>query len=555
MANISEPTTGPATDRLPVYAFDHAHDVSPRELVHVLGGKGAGLAEMTSVLRLPVPPGFTLGLGVCRTFWAEGWPAGLDDLLRDHLSSLEARMGRRFGDPADPLLLAVRSGAPQSMPGMMDTVLNIGLNDECVEGLAAVSGDPVFAWDSYRRFLEMFGATVMGVDESLLKMNDDDRELSHIRNHVATLKERITSAAGRPVPIDAFEQLRLAIQAVLESWESPRAKAFRAAEGHSDDTGTAVNIQAMVFGNRGKNSGTGVVFTRNPLDGTRVLYGDYLPEAQGEDVVAGIAHTHPLTYLADHVPSAWDELNSALAHLEEHYRDMCDVEFTVEQGRLWMLQTRAGKRGAVAAVRCAVQMVDDPAIGLTREEALLRAPKDLRDKARAEVLASAGHNRPEHVLLATGLGVSAGRVSGRVVLSSIDAAHSDGNVILVRPETSPEDVVGMAASAGILTTTGGLVSHAAVVARGWHLPAVVGAKDLRVLGKEILTPSGDRIRAGDLITIDGRTGEVWLGDATLDAAPLTPELERAAIDELLPELLILDAWAEELEQGERNVSE
>ncbi|HEY4409682.1 MAG TPA: PEP/pyruvate-binding domain-containing protein, partial [Acidimicrobiia bacterium] len=308
-----------------IFAFDHPHDRPPRELTDLLGGKGAGLAEMTSVLGLPVPPGFTIALPMCRTYRERGWPAGLDALLDEQCRALEARMGRRFGDPADPLLLAVRSGAPRSMPGMLDTVLNLGLNPAAVAGLAEVSGDARFAEESYRRFLAMYEKTV-----------------------------------GSPVPEDPMEQLRGAVEAVFRSWDSPRARAYRAHEGIADDLGTAVNVQAMVFGNADDNSGTGVVFTRNPSTGQAVPYGDFLPRAQGEEVVAGTAHTLSIDAMGTVLPEAYDELRHHVRRLEIHYRDICDVEFTVERGRLWILQTRVGKRGAVAAVRAAVEMVDDP---------------------------------------------------------------------------------------------------------------------------------------------------------------------------------------------------
>lgn len=530
-------TTEPLTSA-GVFAFDHVHDRPPRELADLLGGKGAGLAEMTSVLGLPVPPGFTIGLPWCAAYRSAGWPPDLDGELDAHLRRLELTIGRRFGDPSDPLLLAVRSGAPRSMPGMLDTVLNLGLTEETTAGLAAVSGDPGFAWESYRRFLAMFATTVLGADPTLVARpatSDDPRAAA------ARLRDRLDDA-GLHVPQDPARQLRAAVEAVFRSWDGPRARAYREHEGISDDLGTAVTVQAMVFGNRDDRSGTGVVFTRDPSTGENVPYGDFLPRAQGEDVVAGTARTMPLSRMADLLPGAHAELTGHLARLERHYRDLCDVEFTVESGRLWVLQTRVGKRGAVAAVRAAVEMVDDPAIALTRAEAVARVPADVRERARAEVLA-AGRGGAAGDALTTGLGASPGRVSGAVVLSADAAADSDGDVVLVRPETSPEDVHGMSVAVGILTSTGGLVSHAAVVARGWGIPAVVGADALRVGPDDVRDAAGNRLfGAGDVITVDGTTGQVWLGTVgTSDAGPAGSD--DAIVARSLPALPRLEAWA------------
>jgi len=531
---------------LPVFSFDHDHGVPARSLVDLLGGKGAGLAEMTRALRLPVPPGFTIAVPLCQRYREGGWPDGLDDVLQERIAELNQKMGRTFGDEHDPLLLAVRSGAPRSMPGMLDTVLNLGLNDRTVLGLARSSGNEEFAWDSYRRFLHMFATTVMGVPaEALPALSSGDP-----RRHVAELKTAIERVAGRPVPADPTDQLKQAIEAVFRSWDNPRARAYRAAEGIDEDTGTAVNVQAMVFGNYGRDSGTGVVFTRNPNTGHAELYGDYLPCAQGEDVVAGRAKTLPISQLAEHLPDAYGELVRALRRLEVHYRDICDVEFTVERGKLWLLQTRVAKRGAVAAVRAAVQLVDDPEIALSPAEAVSRVPQSVRERARNEVLTSAGQAAgTDHPLLGTGLGASPGRVTGRVVLSSEAAAEAEGDIILVRPETSPEDVAGMAVATGILTTSGGLVSHAAVVARGWGIPAVVGAQGLTVTSDAILTSDGRRIREGDIITIDGSSGQVWLGAVTADSTHTRGPQDILAAE--LPELAVLERWAsEETSSGE-----
>ncbi|WP_439031263.1 pyruvate, phosphate dikinase [Gordonia terrae] len=523
-----------------VYSFDHAHHVPARELGHLLGGKGAGLAEMTNALGFNVPPGFTIAVPVCRDYLENGWPAELESDLDGHVRRLGEIMGRHLGDPGDPLLVAVRSGAPVSMPGMLDTVLNLGLNDETVEGLARSSGDDRFAWDSYRRFLEMFANTVMGVTPESLPELPEGADTEDLRTHVVELKQRIAAEAGRPVPSDPGQQLREAIEAVFRSWGSDRARAYRRHEGIDENMGTGCNIQAMVFGNRGADSGTGVVFTRDPSTGEARPFGDYLPCAQGEDVVAGTTRTKPLAFLAEHQPDAYADLLTALRRLELHYRDVCDVEFTVENGRLWLLQTRIGKRGAVAAVRIAVDLADDPDIALTPAEVLDRVPEALRARARAEVAAQAHNPGEEITLLASGLGASPGRVTGRIVLTADDAMCADDDVILVRTSTSPEDVAGMSASVGILTTRGGLVSHAAVVARGWGVPAVVGADSLVIDGDEVRSEDGVVVRAGEVITIDGAAGCVWVGEV----AGSSEEIE-GAVAERLPQLERIEDWARE----------
>ncbi|MFD5812577.1 pyruvate, phosphate dikinase [Rhodococcus aetherivorans] len=522
-----------------IYPFDHPHRARPRALTDLLGGKGAGLAEMISTLGINVPPGFTISVPLCQRYRREGWPEGLDEAIALHTSRLGDRMGRRFGDHNDPLLVAVRSGAPVSMPGMLDTVLNLGLNEYTVEGLAKVSGDEKFAWDSYRRFLHMYATTVMGVHCDELYVGHSGDTTESLREHVVLLRERIRQVAGRDVPAEPTVQLREAVEAVFRSWDSQRARTYRAKEGIDESMGTAVNVQAMVFGNRGLNSGTGVVFTRDPSTGEAVLYGDYLPMAQGEDVVAGTAHTLPIADLEQLHPAIYTELQETLRRLEVHYRDVCDVEFTIENGRLWLLQTRAGKRSAVAAVRIAVDLVNDPDIRLTPTEAVSRVPAAVRQRARDEALAHVGADDAAHDLVTTGLGASPGRAVGRVVLTSDEAADADDDVILVRPETKPEDVAGMAASVGLLTTKGGLVSHAAVVARGWNIPAVVGAQDLTCSANGIHAPSGLLIRVGDVITIDGTTGQVWRGAVTT----AMDEIVIRAIEHELPQLPALEEWA------------
>ena len=511
-----------------LYPFDHDHGVPAKSLAHLLGGKGSGLAEMTRALGIAVPPGFTIPLPIAIHYRDHGWPDALSPALHAQMDRLGELMGRHFGDERDPLLVAVRSGAPVSMPGMLDTVLNLGLNEETVMGLAAASGDEAFALDTYRRFIHMFGTTVMGVAPDALLHHDSAEQLLL----------RIRRETGEDLPSDPHEQLRRAVTAVFESWDSPRAKAYRKKEQIDEAMGTAVNVQAMVFGNRGETSGTGVVFTRNPSTGTPEPYGDYLPCAQGEDVVAGKAHTLPIAELRTLLPSVYEELEIVLRRLEVHYRDMCDIEFTVEQGRLWLLQARTGKRGAVAAVRIAHDLVRDPDVQLSRDEAWARVDQELRGRARQEVLERAGHGSHADTVLATGLGASPGRVSGRIVLDAEAAADADEPVILVRPQTSPEDVAGMASSVGILTTTGGLVSHAAVVARGWGIPAVVGARDFVILD-DLVKVHGVVLRAGDLITIDGSTGEVWRGEQTLDEAHADVD---AVLRVHLPELLSMESW-------------
>jgi pyruvate,orthophosphate dikinase len=532
------PTT---VDELCIFPFDHDHGVSARELKGLLGGKGSGLAEMTRALGIAVPPGFTIPLTVSRIYREGGWPVDLEPMLDEQMSALGERMGRRFGDPSDPLLVAVRSGAPVSMPGMLDTVLNLGLNDETVLGLAAKSGDELFAWDSYRRFAQMFATTVLGLDLPEHEAGD----VHDARKHVALIRERVKTATGRDLPSDPREQLRLAIMAVFESWQSDRARAYRAKENIDETMGTAVNIQAMVFGNRGDDSGTGVVFTRDPSTGAGGPYGDYLPRAQGEDVVAGTAHTLPISELAGIAPIAYDQLVTVLRRLEVHYRDMCDVEFTIEGGQLWVLQTRTGKRSAVAAVKIAADLITDPDVLLSPTEAGERVPADVRERARREVLARAGHGESAEGLLTTGLGASPGRVSGAIVLDSEAAADADGDVILVRPQTSPEDVAGMAASVGILTSTGGLVSHAAVVARGWGIPAVVGAREA-IVRPDSVSVNGTELHAGDVITIDGATGEVWLGDVTSSGSDHD---EEGYVLDRLPELASIEQWIGTAEGG------
>ncbi len=529
-----------------VYDFDHEHPRPPMELKSLLGGKGANLAEMTSVLGLPVPHGFTISTDACRAYMADGWPEGLSDEVGSHLQSLQQKMGRQLGDADEPLLVSVRSGAQFSMPGMMDTVLNLGLNDASVNGLAKQTDDERFAFDSYRRFIQMYGRIVLGIsgevlDEPLERAKkeagaESDAALGAdaLRSLVGELKEIVARKTGSPFPQDPDDQLRGAIEAVFSSWNSPRAVAYRARERIADDLGTAVNVQAMVFGNRDDRSGTGVGFTRDPATGAQGAYGDFLVNAQGEDVVAGIRNTEPLSALSDRFPQIYEELMGIFARLEAHYRDMCDTEFTIEQGKLWMLQTRVGKRTGRAALKMAVDMVADKAIRLSTTEAVKRITADHID----QVLHPQFKEGSSLDVLTKGLGASPGAAVGEVVFSADDAAAKAAaghDVILVRNETSPEDVHGMLASKGVLTARGGLVSHAAVVARGWGKPAVVGAEQLRIEAAAGRFSVGDRtFQEGDVISLDGTTGEVVAG-----AVELTLAEPPAELDQLL-------AWADEI---------
>jgi pyruvate, orthophosphate dikinase len=503
------------------YVFDFSEgDASQRDL---LGGKGANLAEMTN-LGLPVPPGFTITTDACRVYLETGKePPELEAEVDEHLAALEKAMGRTLGQPDHPLLVSVRSGAKFSMPGMMETVLNVGLNDASVEGLAEMSGNPRFAWDSYRRLLSMFGTTVLGVErsrfdepldsakEALDTKSDLDLSADDFQELVATYKEIISESTGAEFPQDPRDQLDLAVRAVFSSWNTDRAKIYRQQERIPDELGTAVNICSMVFGNLGDDSGTGVCFTRDPASGHRGVYGDYLPNAQGEDVVAGIRNTLPLTALAETDRSSYDELLEIMSTLEAHYKDMCDIEFTVEAGKLWMLQTRVGKRTPGAAFRIAVQLVDEGVIDL--DEALRR----VTGAQLAQLMFPQFDTEGERGLIAKGMGASPGAAVGKVAFDSattVEWAAQGEDVILVRRETNPDDLRGMIAAKGVLTSRGGKTSHAAVVARGMGRTCVVGVEALRVdpRRKEVRTPDGMHIKEGDTISIDGTTGEVFAGE-------------------------------------------
>jgi pyruvate,orthophosphate dikinase len=509
-----------------VYAFEEGG----REQKFLLGGKGANLAEMT-ILGLPVPPGFTITTEACNAYMATGntLPAGLMDEVAAAREVLEQKMGKRLGAASDPLLVSVRSGAPFSMPGMMDTVLNLGLNDESVKGLAEQTDNERFAYDSYRRFVQMFGKIVLDVPGDLFEealhelveskhVNvDTELDAADLAGLVETFKAIVRKEAGVEFPADPLEQLGYAIEAVFKSWNGKRARDYRRYEGIPDDLGTAVNVQTMVFGNKGEDSGTGVAFTRNPSTGENKPYGDFLVNAQGEDVVAGIRITEPLDAMANHFPEPHKELLGVMTQLENHYRDMCDIEFTIEQGRLFMLQTRVGKRTAAAALRMAVEMVDEKLID--RREAVLRVEPAQLD----QLLHPQFDPKAEFEVIAKGLNASPGAAVGKVYFTADEAEsrHVAGErVILVRPETSPDDLHGMIAAEGILTSRGGLVSHAAVVARGMGKPAICGAEAVKIdLATKQFEAGGKIVREGDVISISGTTGEIALGEVPV----ITPE--------------------------------
>jgi pyruvate,orthophosphate dikinase len=529
-----------------VFDFDHSHPKSPMEMKDLLGGKGANLAEMTSVLALPVPGGFTISTEACRAYMESGWPKGLSEEIEAARTRLEAAMGKKIGDAIDPLLVSVRSGAKFSMPGMMDTVLNLGLNDKSVEGIATQTNDERFAFDSYRRFVAMYGRIVLDIPgEEFDALFEAAKELAGttsdaripvelLRYLVVSYQQIVERHTAKPFPQEPAAQLRGAVEAVFRSWNGSRAIAYRERERIPHTLGTAVNVQAMVFGNRDDQSGTGVGFTRDPATGAKGAYGDFLVNAQGEDVVAGIRNTEPLSALKTKFPKVHTELLGIFDRLEGHYRDMCDTEFTIEQGKLWMLQTRVGKRTGTAALRMAVDMVGEPKISLTKAEALNRITEDHLDSVLHPQFAGGGYT-----VLTKGLGASPGAAVGRAYFSADDAAaaHERGEpVILVRSETSPEDVHGMLASEGILTARGGLVSHAAVVARGWGKPAVVGAEALR-LGDRQVSVGAVTIKEGDWLSLDGAAGSVVVGQVPLSAATPPPEFETVL------------SWADEIRAG------
>ncbi len=518
----------------------------------VLGGKGANLAEMANI-GLPVPPGFTISCQTCMEYAnaSNTWPEGVLDTIQEYREDLESRMGKRIGDAEDPLLVSVRSGAPMSMPGMMDTVLNLGLNDQSINGLIRQTDNPRFAWDSYRRFIQMFSNVVMDVEgdhfeNAITAMknvrgvkSDTDLSSDDLQELVTEFKKIFSEnveAADYPdlvvggvvqFPQDPSLQLRLAIEAVFGSWNNPRATLYRKQNKIADDLGTAVNVQSMVFGNKGNTSATGVAFTRNPANGEKEFYGDYLVNAQGEDVVAGIRNTSPIAELKQvaGLEDAGRELEEVFVILENHFRDMCDIEFTIEQGKLWMLQTRAGKRTAAAALHIAIEMEKEGLID--KKEAVMRINPDQLD----QLLHPQFDKNADYDVVTKGLNASPGAAVGEAVFSAVDAvaaAEAGRKCVLIRWETNPDDLAGMIAAEGILTSHGGKTSHAAVIARGMGTPCVCGAEALKIdAEKKEATNAGNDvdIREGDIISLDGPTGSVVLGAVDLVLPELTGDLD------------------------------
>ncbi|WP_042436963.1 pyruvate, phosphate dikinase [Streptacidiphilus albus] len=531
-ATVRQETETVSAEQKYVYDFTEGN----KDLKDLLGGKGANLAEMTN-LGLPVPPGFTITTEACKVYLETGTePAPLRDEVSAHLVALEQQMGKQLGDAADPLLVSVRSGAKFSMPGMMDTVLNIGLSDASVGGLATQAGNERFAWDSYRRLIQMFGKTVLGVEGELFEdaldaakqakgtADDLDLDAADLQAIVGTFKAIVREHTGRDFPQDPREQMDLAVHAVFDSWNSDRAKLYRRQERIPSNLATAVNVCSMVFGNLGADSGTGVAFTRDPASGHAGVYGDYLQNAQGEDVVAGIRNTVPLAELEGLDKASYDQLMSIMKTLENHYRDLCDIEFTIERGKLWMLQTRIGKRTAAAAFRIAVQLVDQGLIDL--DEALHR----VTGGQLAQLMFPRFDESTKAPRVAWGIAASPGAAVGKAVFDSYTAvkwSRSGEQVILCRRETNPDDLDGMIAAEGILTSRGGKTSHAAVVARGMGKTCVCGAEELEVDTKKrrFTTADGQVVEEGDLISIDGSTGKVYLGEVPVVPSPVVEYFE------------------------------
>jgi pyruvate,orthophosphate dikinase len=527
-----------------VYDFDEGN----KDMLDLLGGKGANLAEMTNI-GLPVPPGFTITTEACRVYLrTKAMPPELADEVDHHLDLLQEKMGKKLGQADDPLLVSVRSGAAVSMPGMMETVLNVGLNDDSVNGLAHQSGNPRFAWDAYRRLIQMFGKTVLGMDGEVFEdaieaakqrkgtKSDLDLDADDLRALVDNFKAAVQKHTGRGFPQDPREQMDLAIGAVFDSWNAERAILYRRQERIPSDLGTAVTICSMVFGNLGMDSGTGVAFTRDPATGQRGVYGDYLQNAQGEDVVAGIRNTVPLADLEEIDKLSYDELMAIMAKLEAHYKDLCDIEFTIERGKLWMLQTRVGKRTAAAAFRIATSLIDERVIDT--DEALRR----VTGAQLAQLMFPRFDSQADRQLLTKAIGASPGAASGKVVFTSaaaVAAAEKGEKVILVRRETNPDDLNGMIAAQGILTSRGGKTSHAAVVARGMGKTCVCGAEDLDVdVAGRIITVNGSTINEGDMISIDGTTGEVFLGEVPVVPSPVVQYFEGSLAPDAGDELVV-----------------
>ncbi|UOF02711.1 pyruvate, phosphate dikinase [Bdellovibrio reynosensis] len=548
--NVNTETKPTSTTTIPqkfVYFFAAGEAEGNAGMKNILGGKGANLAEMTS-LGIPVPPGFTISTEICAHFYEAGGklPEWVRPAVITAMEKVEAKIGKKFGDVNNPLLVSVRSGARASMPGMMDTILNLGLNDQTVEGLAKSSNNPRFAWDSYRRFIQMYSDVVMGMNSSLLEVTLEDlKEEKHykldtemtvddLKLLVKKFKDLVHQMTGQSFPNDPWEQLWGSVSAVFRSWNTPRAITYRELHSIPAAWGTAVNVQSMVFGNMGDDSATGVAFTRNPSTGEKAFYGEFLLNAQGEDVVAGIRTPQPITKVAaaaagvpsleEALPEAYQQLVDIYKKLEGHYRDMQDIEFTIERKTLWMLQTRNGKRTAAAALKIACDMIDEKLIN--QDEALLRLDPSSLDQLLHPTL----DPKAQKTLLAKGLPASPGGVNGQIVFTSEEAVEwkeQGKKVILVRIETSPEDIAGMVAAQGIFTTRGGMTSHAAVVARGMGKCCVAGCGDVEVdYRNETMKVKGYVLKKGDVITLDGSTGEVYLGEVKTIEPKLDGNFER-----------------------------
>ncbi len=525
-----------------VYFFGDGKAEGNASMKNLLGGKGANLAEMTN-LGLPVPPGFTITTQVCKMYYENNkqFPSGLWEEVLENLKKLEKVTGKKFASKENPLLVSVRSGAPVSMPGMMDTILNLGLNDETVKGLAQATNNERFAYDAYRRFIQMFGNVVMGIDhnkfEKILERKkkekgykyDTDLTAEDLKDIMEQYKKLIKKETGQEFPQDPYKQLEMAIRAVFDSWNNERAIKYREIHGISDDMGTAVNVVAMVFGNMGNDSGTGVAFTRDPNTGENVFYGEYLKNAQGEDVVAGIRTPEPISKLEKEMPEVYKQLLKIRDILEKHYKDMQDIEFTIEKGKLYLLQTRNGKRTAKAAVKIAVDMAKEGLID--KKEAIKRISAKELDQLLHPQLSPIDKKKAKNEgrLFAKGLPASPGAAVGKIVFSADDAvklAEEGEKVILVRHETSPEDIHGMHVAQGILTSRGGMTSHAAVVARGMGKVCVVGAEDIEIDYKNRCMKVKDKVlKEGDIISLDGNTGEIFVGEVKCIDAELTPEFK------------------------------
>jgi pyruvate,orthophosphate dikinase len=530
----SSPNSPPAKA---VYFFAAGETDGNAGMKNILGGKGANLAEMTS-LGISVPPGFTISTEVCSHYYEQGGklPEWVKSPIEVAMKKVESLIGKKFGDLSNPLLVSVRSGARASMPGMMDTILNLGLNDQTVEGLAKASGNPRFAWDSYRRFIQMYSDVVMGMNSSLLEVTLEDLKaekgihydtelgVDDLKILVKKFKEMVKNSTGSQFPTEPWSQLWGAISAVFHSWNTPRAITYRELHSIPASWGTAVNVQSMVFGNMGEDSATGVAFTRNPSTGEKKFFGEFLINAQGEDVVAGIRTPVPISKMAELMPDAYKKLTEIYMTLEKHYRDMQDIEFTVERNKLWMLQTRNGKRTAKAALQIACDMIDEKLI--SEDEAILRIEPHTLDQLLHPTL----DPKASKTTLAKGLPASPGAVCGQIVFTPEEAVEWKERglkTILVRIETSPEDIAGMIASQGILTTRGGMTSHAAVVARGMGKCCVAGCGDIEVdYHQKTMKAKGYVLKQGDLITLDGGTGEIFLGEVKTSTPELSATFER-----------------------------